>query len=187
MNTKGEEDKETRRRGDKEILPVPASPCLPVAPIIGIGVDIVETARVEALIERHGDRFLHRIFTAREIDYCKSMKFSARNFAARFAAKEAVSKAFGTGIGAAVGWQDIEVCRGRDGRPYIELHGNAKDLARQLAVTDVLISMSHADHYAVANAVIQIRQGPELPPPPRTQPIEQGMMGPGLLATDSGQ
>src|ERR671916_760313 len=77
--------------------------------VLGIGVDIVETQRIEHSLERFGERFLHRVFTAGEIAYCRSMKFPARHFAARFAAKEAVSKAFGTGIGKAMGWRDIDV------------------------------------------------------------------------------
>ncbi|MEI8341868.1 MAG: holo-ACP synthase [Verrucomicrobiota bacterium] len=122
--------------------------------IIGTGVDIVETVRIEASITRHGDRFLQRIFTAQEIAYCSTMKLSARHYAARFAAKEAVSKAFGTGIGEFAGWLDIEVCRSPEGRPLIELHGAAKELAKRLGIEEVLISLSHADHYAVASAVV---------------------------------
>ena len=77
--------------------------------IIGIGVDLVECARIQHSLDRFGDRFLHRVFTDGEIEYSMSMKFPARHLAARFAAKEAVSKAFGTGIGKAMGWRDIDV------------------------------------------------------------------------------
>jgi len=122
--------------------------------IFGTGVDIVETARIESSIERHGDRFLQRIFTTAEIAYCSAMKFPARHYAARFAAKEAVSKAFGTGISESMGWLEIEVCRGGDGRPFIVLHGAAKESARKIGVSEVMISLSHADHYAVASAVV---------------------------------
>ena len=68
--------------------------------MLGVGVDIIETERIERSLQRFGERFLHRVFTDGEIAYCQSMKYPARHFAARFAAKEAVSKAFGTGIGA---------------------------------------------------------------------------------------
>jgi len=75
--------------------------------VLGVGVDLVENVRIQHSLDRFGQRFLRRIFTAGEIEYCQSMKFPTRHFAARFAAKEAVSKAFGTGIGSAMGWKDI--------------------------------------------------------------------------------
>ena len=77
--------------------------------VIGIGIDLVDCARIQNSIERFGDRFLKRIFTEGEIAYSQSMKFPARHFAARFAAKEALSKAFGTGIGKSMGWRDLDV------------------------------------------------------------------------------
>jgi len=122
--------------------------------VLGIGVDVVETARIESSLERFGDRFLQRVFTEGEIQYCNSMKFPARHLAARFAAKEAVSKAFGTGIGGSMGWKEIEVKRKESGEPYIQLHGAALQHARQLQVTDVFASLSHSDNYSVANAVV---------------------------------
>lgn len=122
--------------------------------VIGIGVDVVETVRIESSIERFGDRFLHRVFLDSEIAYCSAMKYPARHFAARFAAKEAVSKAFGTGIGGQIGWRDIEVCRKESGEPFLVLHGGAKEFAESLDVTSTLISLSHSDHYSVANAIV---------------------------------
>lgn len=122
--------------------------------ILGIGVDIVETARIEALIARHGDAFLRRIFTEGELQYCGAMKVSAQFYAARFAAKEAVSKALGTGIGSGVGWLEIEVRRKASGEPFIVLHGETAALAGRLGITQVLITLSHSEHYAVANAVV---------------------------------
>ena len=112
--------------------------------IIGTGVDIVETARIEASIERHGDRFIERIFTVDEIAYCRSMKHAARHFSVRFAAKEAVSKAFGTGILDWAGWREIEVARSKEGRPSILLHGGMKETAEKMGVEEVMISLSHA-------------------------------------------
>ncbi len=79
--------------------------------VIGIGVDLIECARIQHSIERFGDRFLHRVFTDGEIEYSMSMKFPERHLAARFAGKEAVSKAFGTGIGKAMGWRNIDIQR----------------------------------------------------------------------------
>jgi holo-[acyl-carrier protein] synthase len=127
--------------------------------VYGIGVDIVETARIASSIERFGDRFLNRIFTQAERDYCASMRYPDRHYAARFAAKEAVSKAFGTGIGPHGGWRDIEILRRDTGAPRIQLHGPAADLAIKLRITETFISLSHSDHYAVANALLMSRQG----------------------------
>ena len=123
--------------------------------VLGIGVDIVECARIEHSLERFGERFLHRVFTAGEIEYCQSMKYPARHFAARFAAKESVSKAFGTGIGKAMGWRDIDIRREASGQPYVVLEGGAQKLAAERAVTAVWISLSHTDHHAVANVVLE--------------------------------
>jgi holo-[acyl-carrier protein] synthase len=122
--------------------------------VLGIGVDVVETGRIDASLARFGDRFLNRIFRDGEIEYCSSMKFPARHYGARFAAKEAVSKAFGTGIGATMGWRDIEVRRKASGEPFVVLHGAAERLARQLGVTEVMVSLSHTEAYSVASAVI---------------------------------
>ena len=122
--------------------------------ILGIGVDIVEVARIEQAIARHGQRFLHRIFTADEIAYCSKMKSPGPNYAARFAAKEAVSKAFGTGIGAPLGWHEIEVCRKESGEPFIALHGPGADFARQRGAGKIHLSLSHTAAYAVAQVVI---------------------------------
>lgn len=123
--------------------------------VLGVGVDIVETQRIEHSLERFGERFLHRVFTEGEIAYCQSMKFPARHFAARFAAKEAVSKAFSTGIGSAMGWRDIDVHRQGSGQPYVVLAGGAQDLAARRGVSAVWISLSHTDQYAAATAVIE--------------------------------
>ena len=121
--------------------------------ILGIGVDIVEIARIEKSITRLGEPFLRRVFTEAEREYCARMALSAPSYAARFAAKEAVSKAFGTGIGGSVGWLDIEVQRKTSGEPFIVLHGGASALAQRLGIREVLISLSHSEHYAVANAI----------------------------------
>jgi holo-[acyl-carrier protein] synthase len=119
----------------------------------GVGVDIVETKRVEESLTRFGERFLQRCFLPGEIAYCQGMKFPARHFAARFAAKEAISKAFGTGIGAQLGWKDMEICRRDSGEPFVVLHGKGAELAKNRGVTEVLVSLSHCNEYAVAQAV----------------------------------
>lgn len=126
--------------------------------VLGIGVDLVECARIEHSLERFGERFLHRVFTDGEIAYSNSMKFPARHLAARFAAKEAVSKAFGTGIGKAMGWRDIDVQKKESGEPFLVLTGGAENLAQQRGVGSALITLSHTDHHAMACVVLQSDQ-----------------------------
>ena len=123
--------------------------------VLGIGIDLVENARIQHSIERFGERFLHRVFTAGEIAYCQSMKFPERHFAARFAAKEALSKAFGTGIGKAMGWHDIDIRKKPSGEPFLVLTGGAEELATQRGVKNALITLSHTDHYAMAVIVLE--------------------------------
>ena len=122
--------------------------------VIGIGVDLVECARIQHSIDRFGDRFLHRVFTDGEIEYSMSMKFPARHLAARFAAKEAVSKAFGTGIGKAIGWRDIDVRKKPSGEPFLVFSGPAQELAAKRGVTAALITLSHTEHHAMACIVL---------------------------------
>lgn len=121
--------------------------------ILGLGTDIVETARIEAMLARHGQSFLDRVFTDDEQRYCAAMHTPARCYAVRFAAKEAVSKAFGTGIGADLGWLDITIKRDAAGKPSVHLHGAGAATAERLGISEMLISLSHSDHYAVAQAV----------------------------------
>ena len=123
--------------------------------VLGIGVDLVECARIQHSLDRFGDRFLHRVFTEGEIAYSQSMKFPARHLAARFAAKEAISKAFGTGIGKAMGWKDIDVHKKPSGEPFVVLEGGAKKLASERGVTKVLITLSHTDNHAMAMIVLE--------------------------------
>lgn len=123
--------------------------------VLGIGVDIVETQRIQHSLDRFGERFLHRVFTDGEIAYCRSMKYPARHFAARFAAKEAASKAFGTGIGKAMGWHDIDIHRHPSGQPFIVFEGGAKKLADQWQVANAWISLSHTEHYAAATVALE--------------------------------
>jgi len=123
--------------------------------VIGIGVDLIECARIQRSIDRFGDRFLHRVFTDGEIEYSLSMKFPARHLAARFAAKEAVSKAFGTGIGKAMGWRNIDVRKKPSGEPFLVFSGPAQELAAKRGVTSALITLSHTEHHAMASVVLE--------------------------------
>jgi len=122
--------------------------------VLGIGVDLVECARIQHSIDRFGDRFLHRVFTEGEIEYSMSMKFPARHLAARFAAKEAVSKAFGTGIGKAMGWRDIDIRKRSSGEPFLVFSGPAQELAVSRGVASALITLSHTEHHAIACIVL---------------------------------
>ena len=123
--------------------------------VLGIGVDLVECARIQHSIDRFGQRFLHRVFTESEIEYSMSMKFPARHLAARFAGKEAVSKAFGTGIGKAMGWRDIDIRKKTSGEPFLVFSGAAQDLAAKRGVTSGLITLSHTEHHAMACVVLE--------------------------------
>jgi holo-[acyl-carrier protein] synthase len=123
--------------------------------VLGIGVDLVECARIQRSIDRFGERFLHRVFTDGEIEYSMSMKFPARHLAARFAAKEAASKAFGTGIGKAIGWRNIDIRKKESGEPFLVFSGPAQELAATRGVTFALITLSHTEHYAMASVVLE--------------------------------
>jgi holo-[acyl-carrier protein] synthase len=124
--------------------------------VIGIGVDLVECARIQRSIERFGDRFLHRVFTDGEIEYSISMKFPDRHLAARFAGKEAVAKAFGTGIGKAMGWRNIDIRKKESGEPFLVFSGPAEMLAAKRGITSALITLSHTEDYAVACVVLEV-------------------------------
>ncbi len=115
------------------------------------GVDIIEISRISGTLERYGQRFLWRIYTPDEIEYCRGR---APNLAARFAAKEATMKALGTGV-RGVGWKDIEVIRHSSGAPSIKLHRRAEARARRLGVREISLSLSHSREYAVAFVVTQ--------------------------------
>lgn len=123
--------------------------------ILGIGIDIIEVARIQASHEKFGERFLNRILHPGEIAYCLSYKMPAPFLAARFAAKEAISKAFGTGIGAQLGWQDMEVARRDSGEPYVILHGKGLELLKSRNARIVLISLSHTQQHATAVAILE--------------------------------
>src|SRR5579872_6537778 len=118
--------------------------------ILGVGIDIIEVARIEASYEKFGERFLKRILHPAEIRYCLSHKAPGPFLAARFAAKEAISKAFGTGIGAQLGWQDMEVGRKESGEPFVILHQKGTELMAARKASALRISLSHTQNYATA-------------------------------------
>ncbi len=123
--------------------------------ILGTGIDIVDNDRIEAMIKRWDAHFLDRVFLPEEQAYCSNKAVPSRHLAGRFAVKEAVSKAFRTGIGPRFGWLDIEVVRDdASGAPSVLFHGDAARFADELGVSQIMISLSHTRHYAVANAVL---------------------------------
>ncbi|MDQ8204819.1 holo-ACP synthase [Pelagicoccus sp. SDUM812003] len=123
-------------------------------PVLGIGVDIVSVKRIRDLIDRQGDRFLHRVYTKAEREYCLKYKDPGERFAARFAAKEAVAKAFTTGIGEHLTWTSVSVVPGERGEPLVELDEKGRHLLHQVRGKYVAISLSHTDETAIAFATI---------------------------------
>ena len=123
--------------------------------ILGTGIDIIEVTRIAASYEKFGERFVNRILLPDEIAYCRSHTNPAPFLAARFAAKEAISKAFGTGIGAALGWQDMEIRRKESGEPFVVLHGKGEELFAARNAKRLLISLSHTANYAAATAILE--------------------------------
>jgi holo-[acyl-carrier protein] synthase len=123
--------------------------------IVGMGVDIAEVPRVQAAIERFGDRFLKRLFTEGEIRYCESKANKYERFAARFAAKEAALKAIGTGWKRGVTWLDVEIVRLPSGRPTIQFRGKAAEFAHRLGTRNVSVSLSHTEQIAIAHVILE--------------------------------
>jgi len=123
--------------------------------ILGIGIDIIEVERIQKSFEKFGRRFLKRILHPDEIKYCLSHRVPAPFLAARFAGKEAISKAFGTGIGAQLGWQDMEIARKESGEPFVILHEAGQRLLEARGGRTVLISLSHTQVHATAVAILE--------------------------------
>lgn len=114
-----------------------------------IGVDIIELARIEEVVNRWGERFFRRIYTEAELKLCRNM---TGPLATHFAGKEAVMKALGTGV-RGVGWREIEILSERSGKPFVRLHGKARDRAAGLGLGELAVSLSDSRDYAVAFVV----------------------------------
>jgi holo-[acyl-carrier protein] synthase len=123
--------------------------------IVGTGIDIAEVPRIRQSIERFGDRFLQRIYTAGERRYCDSKANRVERYAARFAAKEAAMKALGTGWSHGVRWRDCEVTRLPGGRPTIAFHGKAGEIAARLGMKNAALSLSHTAEQAIAQVILE--------------------------------
>ena len=123
--------------------------------IVGTGIDIVDVARIARAAERHGNRFLNRVFTPKEAEYCRSRGVPAQHLAGRFAVKEAVLKALKTGWSEGILWREVEVERGPSGEPSVQLYGAAARRAEEMGITRMHISLSHTGNHAIAHAVAE--------------------------------
>ncbi|MCR4437634.1 MAG: holo-ACP synthase [bacterium] len=123
--------------------------------VVGVGIDIIEIARVDEQVRRHGERFLTRVFAPEEVAYCERMAHRAQHYAVRFAAKEATFKALGTGWQDGLSWQDVVLVNDHQGKPSVSLRGRAKELAERQGVTQVHVSVSHSKESAAAVVVLE--------------------------------
>ncbi len=121
--------------------------------VSGTGIDLVPIPRIRSLLNRHGDRFVSRVFTGSEIEYCRNRSTSAVHFAGRFAAKEAVMKAIGTGWTSGVIWKDIAIHREEQEPPKAHLSGEAARIADNRSIGRIHVSISHTDDLAIAHAI----------------------------------
>ncbi len=120
-----------------------------------MGTDLAEVDRIREAIERHGRRFIERVFTPKEIAYVERKANRFERYAARFAAKEAGMKALGTGWSGGVRWQDFEVANLPSGRPTLRFHGKAKEYADRLGVKNVGLSITHTKLTSLAYVILE--------------------------------
>lgn len=126
--------------------------------IAGVGVDLVEVARVKSALEnpKSGDRFRSRVFTGKEIEYCEGKRQGKyQSYAGRFAAKEAVMKALGRGWSSEVAWLDIEILPGPGGKPEVALKNKTADLAHRLGIKQLSVSITHTKSFAMAYLIAE--------------------------------
>ena len=121
--------------------------------IIGIGNEITECLRIARMIERHGELFVDRVYTAEEIRFCQSRKQATQHFTGRWAAKEAVLKALGTSWVRGISWRDIEIRNEPEGRLVVAVGGGVRDLVERLRVSQLLVSIAHCRTHATAYAI----------------------------------
>ena len=124
--------------------------------ILGIGIDVIQNDRIRESLEKFGDRFINRIYTEGEQQYCKKCANPAIHFAARFAAKEAAFKALGTGWAAGVKWKDVEVERLASGKPELHLHGEALERAKSMGAARFHVSLTHDQLVSVAVVIFDV-------------------------------
>ncbi|MHC4148759.1 MAG: holo-ACP synthase [Planctomycetota bacterium] len=121
--------------------------------IVAHGIDLVDFPRIEEMIERHGQRFLDRVFTAAEQAYAEANKNQAEKLAGRFAAKEAILKLMGTGWRGKISWTDIEIINNPTGQPEVTLRGEVRRIAADFGIKHVSVSITHTANFAIASAV----------------------------------
>ena len=121
--------------------------------IVAHGIDLVDCPRIEQMMQRHGDRFIKRVFTAAEQAYAEANKNKTEKLAGRFAAKEAVLKLMGTGWRGKIAWTDIEIINNSAGQPEVTLDGEVKKIADKLGVKHISVSITHTANFAIASAV----------------------------------
>ncbi len=121
--------------------------------IVAHGIDLVDCPRIEAMIERHGERFVQRVFTAAEKAYAEANKNEIEKLAGRFAAKEAVLKLMGTGWRGKIAWTDIEIVNNISGQPEVNLSGEVEKIADKLGIKHISVSITHTANFAIASAV----------------------------------
>jgi holo-[acyl-carrier protein] synthase len=123
--------------------------------VLGLGTDLIEIERVQQSLDRFGERFMQKVFTAGEVAYCQRKKHAAESFAARFAAKEAAAKALGTGISRGISWKEIEVRRQPGERPTLHLSGRAAERADAMGVRHLQLSLTHSRDVAMAVVIAE--------------------------------
>ncbi len=121
--------------------------------IVAHGIDLVDCPRIEQMIQRHGERFVKRVFTAAEQAYAQKNKNEVEKLAGRFAAKEAILKLIGTGWRGKIAWTDIEIINNAAGQPEVTLSGEVRKIADKLGIKHISISITHTANCAIASAV----------------------------------
>ena len=121
--------------------------------IIAHGIDLVDCPRIEQMMQRHGERFLKRVFTVSEQAYAEASRNTVEKLAGRFAAKEAILKLMGTGWRGKIAWTDIDITNNPVGQPEVTLSGQVKEIAEELGIGHISISITHTANFAIASAV----------------------------------
>ena len=127
--------------------------------IVAHGIDLVDCPRIEQMIQRHGERFINRVFTAAEQAYAQANKNDIEKLAGRFAAKEAILKLMGTGWRGKIAWTDIEIINNAAGQPEVTLSGEVGKIAEQLGIGHISVSITHTANFAIASAVALAKKG----------------------------